>query len=162
HTAAGLSRPPGELVDRLADHFLRVVPPASVTWVHPSWRDLVIEELAADAEARRGFLRACGIDGLLLALSAGGGVAGEPRPPLPDLAPTWIELLPTPALDVGDAAELDRLDEWLALTVLLDKHAPEILRGFGFPERQTGTLATLLVELTAHAEAGPPSEQREL
>jgi hypothetical protein len=82
HSPAGLEHPVNEIVDRLADHFLRVVPPASVVWVHPSWRDLVIEELAADAGARRTFLRACGIHGIVLALSTAGGTAGERSLPL--------------------------------------------------------------------------------
>lgn len=53
-----------------------------IAWVHPSWRDLVIEHLAADAAARRAFLNACGLDGALLALSLDGGVAGERALPL--------------------------------------------------------------------------------
>lgn len=77
HTNGGMPKPPAELVDRLTDHFLRVVGAASVTWVHPSWRDLVIDDLAADAGARRAFLSRCSLDGMLLALSTGGGVAGE-------------------------------------------------------------------------------------
>lgn len=76
------ARAPRELVDRLTDHFLRVVEPASVTWVHPSWRDLVIEQLTTDASARQTFLRDCSLEGILLALSIGGGVAGERSLPL--------------------------------------------------------------------------------
>ena len=53
------------------------IPPATVTWVHPSWRDLVIDELAADPAARRSFLRHCSLDGLLLALSHAGGLDGH-------------------------------------------------------------------------------------
>jgi hypothetical protein len=82
HADSGFPRPPTELVDRLTDHFVRVVPPTSVTWVHPSWRDLVIDEIAADAAARRRFLERCSVDGVLLALSTEGGAAGERRLPL--------------------------------------------------------------------------------
>ena len=53
-----------------------------VTWVHPSWRDLVISELARDDELRRRFLRHCGVDGAALALSSGGGRDGERVRPL--------------------------------------------------------------------------------
>ena len=53
-----------------------------VDWVHPSWRDLVIESLADDAAARRHFLARCGVDGAALALSGGGGAAGERERPL--------------------------------------------------------------------------------
>jgi hypothetical protein len=78
----GLPRAPGELVDRLTDHFVRVVPPNSVTWVHPSWRDLLIDELAQDPGERRRFLSRCGVEGVLLALSIGGGAMGERAFPL--------------------------------------------------------------------------------
>jgi hypothetical protein len=53
-----------------------------VTWVHPSWRDLVIAELARDEELRRRFLKHCGVDGAALALSREGGIDGTRRRPL--------------------------------------------------------------------------------
>jgi hypothetical protein len=53
-----------------------------VTWVHPSWRDLVIDSLAADPLARRRFLSRCGVDGAALALSESGGPEGERMRPL--------------------------------------------------------------------------------
>ena len=81
HHAGGLSRPPGELIDRLTDHFLRVTP-LGIGWVHPSWRDLVINELREDTAARRRFLDACALHGTMLALSQEGGVAGERTLPL--------------------------------------------------------------------------------
>jgi ribosomal protein L12E/L44/L45/RPP1/RPP2 len=81
HHAGGLSRPPGELIDRLTDHFLRVTP-LGIGWVHPSWRDLVIDQLRGDPAARQRFLSACGTDGLTLALSHAGGAAGERTLPL--------------------------------------------------------------------------------
>ncbi len=36
--------------------------------MHPSWRDLVIDELAGDAQERRRFLKQCGVDGAAVAL----------------------------------------------------------------------------------------------
>ncbi len=81
HHAGGLSRRPGELIDRLADHFLRVTP-LGIGWVHPSWRDLVIDELREDPVARRRFVAGCGLHGTMLALSRAGGVAGERALPL--------------------------------------------------------------------------------
>ena len=53
-----------------------------VDWVHPSWRDLVIESLAEDAATRRHFLARCGVDGAAVALSGFGGAAGERERPL--------------------------------------------------------------------------------
>jgi Novel STAND NTPase 3 len=82
HSPSGLAHPISEIVDRLADHFLRPVHPAGVTWVHPSWRDLVIDELAADDQGRRDFLAACSIQGAALALSTAGGSTGERALPL--------------------------------------------------------------------------------
>ena len=81
HHAGGLSRPVSELIDRLTDHFLRITP-LGIGWVHPSWRDLVIDELREDAEARRRFLAVSGVDGVTLALSRAGGAAGERALPL--------------------------------------------------------------------------------
>jgi hypothetical protein len=81
HHPGGLSRPPAELVDRLSDHFLHVGS-LGIGWVHPSWRDLVIDELRRDGVARRRFLGACGLHGALLVLSRAGGVAGERALPL--------------------------------------------------------------------------------
>jgi hypothetical protein len=81
HHAGGLSKPPTELIDRLTDHFLRITP-LGIGWVHPSWRDLVIEELRADPPARLRFLAASGIDGVTLALSRAGGSRGHTTLPL--------------------------------------------------------------------------------
>jgi hypothetical protein len=53
-----------------------------VAWVHPTWRDLVIERLAGDAELRRHFLSRCGPHGVVLALSTAGGAGGERALPL--------------------------------------------------------------------------------
>ena len=50
--------------------------------MHPSWRDLVIEELASDATERRRFLSRCGVDGAAVALAPRGGAEGERARPL--------------------------------------------------------------------------------
>lgn len=63
-----------------------------VTWVHPSWRDLVIEHLAVDGNARERFLRGCSVNGALLALSVAGGGAGERRLPLLETDRDWDAL----------------------------------------------------------------------
>ncbi len=77
HHPEGLSRPPMELVDRLTDHFLRVSAGLKVDWVHPSWRDLVIDRLRHDQPARERFLERCTIEGVLLAISTAGGPTGS-------------------------------------------------------------------------------------
>jgi hypothetical protein len=110
HSASGFSRPPTELVDRLSDHFLRTVEANSVDWVHPSWRDLVIDELVRDPDARRRFLDASSLEGLLLALSVGGAARGDRVLPL-----------------LREDADWDALGDRLAsLTAELDE--PELTR----------------------------------
>src|SRR5207253_1027146 len=75
---------------------------------HPSWRDLVIDRLAADEGARRRFLERCGVDGLLLALSTEGGEEGLRTLPLLVGDADWDELAGrlhalAPELDDHDA-----------------------------------------------------------
>jgi hypothetical protein len=75
------------LLDDLSGHFLRVFFRPGTTepaadWLHPSWRDLMIERLASKAADRRDFLRLCGVDGLFLALSVEGGAVGQRNFPL--------------------------------------------------------------------------------
>jgi hypothetical protein len=53
-----------------------------VAWVHPTWRDLVIERLGADPALRRHFLTRCGVHGIVLAVSVAGGTGGERQLPL--------------------------------------------------------------------------------
>src|SRR5438477_4215775 len=50
--------------------------------MHPSWRDLVIEQLVTDENAREHFLKNCGLPGFLLALSVAGGATGTRAMPL--------------------------------------------------------------------------------
>jgi hypothetical protein len=83
-----------------------------VEWVHPSWRDLVIESLAADGEERRRFLSRCGVDGAAVALSWGGGVAGERERPLLRCDADWD------ALGDGLYALCHDIDEASAITLL--------------------------------------------
>ena len=61
-------------------------------WVHPSYRDLVIEELSSDGALRTKFLRTCSADGLKLAVSESGGTAGERYLPLMVEAENWMTL----------------------------------------------------------------------
>jgi hypothetical protein len=111
HGDGGLSRTVTDQLDLLADHFVRVGADDRVTWVHPSWRDLVIEYVARGADVRRRFLERCSIDGLLLALSTGGGTEGERSLPLLLEDADWDSVGArlydlTPSLDDHDALRL--------------------------------------------------------
>jgi len=130
HSALAFAQHPGALLDRLTDHFVRVVEGGAVTWVHPSWRDLVIDELGRDPVARRSFLCACSLEGILLALSIGGGSAGTRALPLLhedgdwDAAADRLRLL-VPQLDEPSATRLlVVLGEALALST--DARAREL------------------------------------
>jgi hypothetical protein len=253
HADTGLTRQPGEIVDRLTDHFLRVVDRTAVTWVHPSWRDLVIEELIQDRSARQRLLRESSIEGILLAVSTAGGASGERLLPLmrededwdvladrlamlirdldepdltrlfvslaearaampsdgrreldalasytlelvarrwnreraviavgvlaswfefaeelpepltpPELAPTWIELLPTDRIDLNSQSDLARLDDWTALTELLIEHAPDALTAFGFPENHGEVIGAFVEGVRRASPAREPLARREL
>jgi hypothetical protein len=63
-----------------------------VAWVHPTWRDLVIERVRADAALRRHFLSRCGVHGLVLALSVAGGAGGQRHLPLIGSDDDWDTL----------------------------------------------------------------------
>ncbi len=82
----------GDLLNSLADlegHFLHRIPRQESTgaessgtgdnyeWIHPSWRDVVIDWVAANDRLRESFLSRCGVRGLALALSEGGGADGK-------------------------------------------------------------------------------------
>lgn len=52
------------------------------SWVHPSWRDLMIEYLSTHTLDRHNFLAHCTVPGIMLSLSTAGGRLGERQTPL--------------------------------------------------------------------------------
>lgn len=64
----------------------------TVDWMHPSWRDLVIDRLIAHQSSRRRFLERCGISGFLLALSSAGGATGGRDLPFLRSEEDWLAL----------------------------------------------------------------------
>lgn len=84
-----------ETVEELRESFVNprsVFSKNCLDWVHPSYRDLVIEELSSDSAFRMSFLRTCSADGLKLAVSDSGGAAGERCLPLMVEAEAWKAL----------------------------------------------------------------------
>ncbi len=65
-----------------AAFFSTMKPDAEYDWMHPSWRDLVIEHLQVSRADRQRFLGRCGPQGILLALSSAGGGKGTRETPL--------------------------------------------------------------------------------
>jgi hypothetical protein len=98
-----------------------------VAWIHPSWRDLVIDELATDAEGRLRFLAAAGLDGVLLALSTAGGPSGERVLPLLVADADWDVLadrVHALAAEVGPGAHARLLDALRAAILATDRRDP--------------------------------------
>ena len=54
----------------------------SVNWIHPSYRDLVIEELASNTRMRQHFLKNMSLEGVKLVFSRAGGAHGTRDLPL--------------------------------------------------------------------------------
>ena len=74
-------RPFEEALRELRESFLRetfLLEFEVIGWIHPSYRDLVIEQLEAEPSQRRHFLRHLSVDGLKLALTEC-GYDGTPR-----------------------------------------------------------------------------------
>jgi hypothetical protein len=63
-----------------------------IKWVHPSNRDLVIEQLEQDSEMSLEFLRRCSFEGLSLAISHTGGAKGRRAFPLMNSDDAWAVL----------------------------------------------------------------------
>ena len=61
-------------------------------WMHPSWRDLVIEHLQASRIDRTKFLSNCSPQGIALALSSAGGGEGKRDSPLLVETQDWLTL----------------------------------------------------------------------
>ncbi len=91
---------PREVALDLEEQFIKAVRPYGelnpnhivFEWVHPSWRDLVIEHLAAHRLQRQRFLEKSSFYGIALALSTAGGSLGERVFPLLIELNDWMSL----------------------------------------------------------------------
>lgn len=90
-----LEKNPELLAETLTEHFVFLVERdkywfgntsgnsiTEVGWIHPSWRDLVIDFLSQSPRLRAIFLEKCSSNGVTLALSRGGGAEGQRKFPL--------------------------------------------------------------------------------
>jgi hypothetical protein len=96
-----------------------------IAWVHPSWRDLVIARLAEDGVARRRFLGRCGIHGVVLALSTGGGATGDGALPLLSDDDDWDVLTDRAYALVGELEPGELLALLAALGAAIDGLEPD-------------------------------------
>lgn len=103
--------------------------------MHPSWRDLVIDGLAADGPARRRFLGRCGVHGAMLALSVAGGAVGERRLPLLLGDADWDALTDRVYALVPELTDAEMIALLTALGAAIDE------LGAGDPGREAVALA---------------------
>jgi hypothetical protein len=61
----------------------------ALRWIHPSYRDLVIEELEKDENRAMRFLECCSLEGIKLAVSVAGGAKGQRQFPLMSAPGSW-------------------------------------------------------------------------
>jgi hypothetical protein len=78
-----------------------------IDWIHPSYRDLVIEELIQDSGLRSTFLRRASLEGIKLAVSDTGGRYGTRKMPFIRSAESW-DILQERCLSLVDADIGDR------------------------------------------------------
>jgi hypothetical protein len=97
------SRPPDAILQHLTGAFINQLD-GGLTWVHPSCRDLVIEQIRLDETLRRQYLTRCRLEGLQLATSIGGGPLGKTHLPLLVNDNDWAALR-THALELVVAGE---------------------------------------------------------
>jgi len=110
-------RPFNTIMEHLTEAFVKVRRTdwggTVVDWIHPSYRDLVIEELIQNADLRNTFLRRASLEGVKLAISDTGGQYGNRRLPFIRSAESWDVLrercLSLIAADIGDREVLEIL-----------------------------------------------------
>lgn len=87
-----------------------------IDWIHPSCRDLVIEELAHEHDLQTKFLGSMSLQGIKLAISDSGGATGDRHMPLMNYQGNW-ELLTNRCLNVVASGTQDEMTDLLtALT----------------------------------------------
>ncbi|HXP81388.1 MAG TPA: hypothetical protein VN976_15890 [Verrucomicrobiae bacterium] len=89
----------GDVLDQLREGFIKVnglmeedVDARLLTWIHPSYRDLVIDELAKGQALSARFLSKASLQGVKLAVSSGGGSQGKRELPLMAASQSWAIL----------------------------------------------------------------------
>lgn len=82
-----------------------------VGWVHPSCRDLVIEELSNEPTRQVQFLKGMSLQGIKLSISDSGGAKGERRLPLMNLPQSWdlLEASCLALVSIGSTEEIAEL-----------------------------------------------------
>ena len=113
---------PKEVLEELSEAFVRIngTTQRIVEWIHPSYRDLVIEQLRDGGSLKSEFLNRMSMSGIQLALSAAGGATGRLRFPLVTSVNDW-DILEGRCLHVARSSGTERCAALLTtLTDALD------------------------------------------
>lgn len=94
HCPADVKESFDRVIDQLVDAFLFQIGPddkgeLKYSWIHPSYRDLVIEELSSEDAMKKTFISSTDVSGIKLAISSLGGALGARRLPLLRDAKDW-------------------------------------------------------------------------
>ena len=113
-----------EVMEDLTESFLKGMSgkngPELVDWIHPSCKDLVIEELARQPQLRNAFLRVMSLAGIKIAISSAGGAEGKRVFPFLTSIQSW-EFLQERCASVISAGSDDEIAD--LLRVLAEAHA---------------------------------------
>jgi hypothetical protein len=86
----GETRDFDELLEELSESFIKPIADGrSLDWTHPSYRDLIIEEMTFDVGLKKRFLEKMSLNGIQLAISDTGGARGDRKLPVMDLPESW-------------------------------------------------------------------------
>jgi len=100
----------------------------AISWMHPSYRDLIIDELISDDDLRKQFLKNMTVQGIKLTISDTGGQEGRRRLPLITDSKSW-ELLRSRCIQISaslDAREQENLLTALSAAIQSSKKAEEV------------------------------------
>jgi hypothetical protein len=117
-----------QVLDQLNEAFAKVVGNGYISWIHPSYRDLVIDELYADSDLRKLFLKRATRGGIALAVSRLGGPKGERQLPLLRDDDDWkvVESRAIELVSQGPSSEI--ADLLTSLTFSAGSHAAAVER----------------------------------
>jgi hypothetical protein len=112
-----------DVIDQLTDSFIKRIGPDNpvaeiprhselLTWTHPSYRDLVIDELGHDPTFSNRFLSCTTLSGITLAVSSGGGKRGERQLPFLTSERAW-QLLAERCGNLAAKVDLRELPDFL-------------------------------------------------
>jgi hypothetical protein len=115
-----MHQPFKRVINELTEAFVKKSPgmfAEEINWIHPSCRDLAIDELSENARERRHFLANCSMTGLSIAASFAGGAEGVRQLPLLQTKSDWEEFTArAEQLTAQDTSVLFRLwQNYLAL-----------------------------------------------